>query len=516
MNGRQIFLACFLALILALTVFSEPLSKAFDSWRMRGCDYVKDIDAYALAVNPTNGDLWGTSHDRLFRFDGNDWQFYNVSSLQYDYVLDAFIVFDSQGRMWQGGHDGIGVFDGKNWIFYNERDWGLPDTVVTTIAFDPTGKPWIGLSADIVAPEGICGGISIFDNQRWMTYRFSDSSSIGPGCQNIQLIQFDSSGRAWLGLWNSTIMVLEKTQGEDFQAAIPGGPSFSLTTRSTGYFALPEESFPDEDEAGPVVIQNFYTNSKVYNVVTSDGRLVDEIRSIIFDKRGNIWVNSEAGLYQFKDSEFNLVRAPASSTVMDPQGNLWSIGQGISQYNGASWKTYRAGNSCIGNENIQSITFDNHGRAWVDLFPTIYENKFSLITFDQPPSRVPDVLLRLRAVFLPPINAWTRWVGPVILGSIWLLILCGGKWPALTFPLFNIILALASERTHTGQYYSIFVFELLTLFSLGAGLIDIISHRREEKRDFWKIARPGFYGTVVGLLLLFIAGILWRVFGPSS
>lgn len=515
MKARQIFLGCFLAAIIGLIVFYEPLNTVFDAWRMRRCKRVKDIDAYTLAVNPVNTDLWGTSYNSLFRFDGKDWKTYNVPSLQAGYVLDAFIVFDSQGRMWQGGHDGIGIFDGKNWIFYNEQDWGLPDTVVTSIAFDPIGKPWVGLSADISAPQDTCGGISVLDDQRWLTYQFSDTASLGPGCQNVQVIQFDSTGRAWVGLWNSTIVILEKAQGEDFQAAIPGGPQFSLTTKSTGYFSIPEESFPDEDDPGPVVIKDFYTNSQVYNV-TSDELMVDEIRSIIFDKRGNTWINSDSALYQFKDSKFDLVHAPASRTVLDAQGNLWSIGQGISKYNGKSWKTYHAGNSCIGNENVQSITFDNNNRAWVDLFPTISENNFSLITFDQSPPRVPDVLLRLRAIFLTPINAWTRWNGPIILGSVWLLILCGAKWPALAFPLLNIVLALASERIHSGQYYSILVFELITLFSVGGWFLDAIIHREKEKRSLWENVRPGLYGTLVAWLLLLIAGALWRIFGPSS
>lgn len=515
MNMRQMFLGCFLALIIVLIVFYEPLNTAFDAWRIRGCERVKDVDAYALAVNPVNGDLWGTSYDSLFRFDGKDWLTYKVPSLQAGYVLDAFIVFDSQGRMWQGGYNGVSVFDGKNWTFYNKGDWGLPDTVVTSIAFDPTGKPWVGLSADIVAPQDTCGGISVLDDQRWLTYQFSATSSIGPGCQNVQVIQFDSSGRAWVGLWNSTIVILEKTQGEDLQAAIPGGPTFSLTTKSTGYFSIPEESFPDKSDAGPVVIKDFYTNSHDYPL-TNDGRVVNQIRSIIFDKRENTWINSDNALYQFKDGKIDLVHAPASHTVMDVQGNLWSIGQGISKYNGKSWKTHHAGNSCIGNENVQSITFDNNNRAWVDLFPTTSENNFSLITFDQPPPRVPDLLLRLRAIFLSPVNSWLRWIGPIILSIVWLLILLGAKWPALTFPILNIILALASERIHTGQYYSIWVFEIITLFSLSGSLLNSIIYKEKEPMGFWKTARPGFYGTLIGLLLLFIAGVLWRIFGPSS
>jgi hypothetical protein len=96
------------------------------------------------------------------------------------------------------------------------------------------------------------------------------------------------------------------------------------------------------------------------------------------------------------------------------------------------------------------------------------------------------------------------------------LILLGAKWPAFTFPLLNITLALATERIHQGQYYSIFTFELVTLFSLGGGLIHALVKRRERKIGFWKNAAPGFYGTLICIVLLLIAGILWNLFGPSS
>jgi hypothetical protein len=151
----------------------------------------------------------------------------------------------------------------------------------------------------------------------------------------------------------------------------------------------------------------------------------------------------------------------------------------------------------------------------VSQFPT-FEQGFTLSTFDLPPHRVPDALLRLRTIFLPPSNPWLRWIGPVILGSAWLLILLGAKWPALTFPLLNIALALASERIHNGQYNSTFEFELITLFSLGGGLVDAIANGQERKEGFWKNTAPGLYGTLICWLLLLIAGILRRIFGPSS
>ena len=514
MNARQIFLWYFLALIVVQIVFYEQLNTVFDSWRMKGCVPVKDIDAYDLAVNPVNGDLWGISSDSLFQFDGQEWQIHKVSSLKEDYLLGAFIVFDPQGRLWQGGDDGVGVFDGHNWIFYTERDWGLPDTDVTSIAFDPTGKPWVGLSANSISPQNTCGGVGVLDGQRWLTYRFEDTSSVGPGCQSVQSIQFDSSDRAWIGLWNGTIMILERTQDETFQAVIPGGPVFSSTARGTGYFLIPEESFPNEDDKGPVVIKNFSTKPQIYSLA-NDGFGVSAIRSIIFDKRGNAWIISENKLYQFHNGKFALARSPAARTVMDPHGNLWSFGQGISVYNGKNWRTYRAGNSCIGNEDVRAIAFDNNNRAWVAQFPT-FEQGFTLSTFDLPPHRVSDAFLRLRTIFLPPSNPWLRWIGPVILGSAWLLILLGAKWPALTFPLLNIALALASERIHNGQYNSTFVFELITLFSLGGGLVAAIANGQERKEGFWKNTAPGLYGTLICWLLLLIAGILRRIFGPSS
>jgi hypothetical protein len=514
MNARQIFLWYFLAIIIVLIVFYEQLNTAFDSWRMEGCEHVKDIDAYALTVNPVNGDLWGISYDNLFQFDGRDWRTHQVPSLQAGYASEAFIVFDPRGAMWQGGWKGVGVFDGQDWIFYKEQDWGLPHTVVTSIAFDPTGKPWVGLSATGASPQRTCGGVSILDGQRWITYRFENRPMVGPGCQSVQSIQFDTSGNAWLGLSNSAIMVLEKTRDKTFQAAVPGEPMFSSTVRTTGYFLIPEESFPKEGDKGPVVIKDFSSSPLVLNM-TIDGYSVSTIRSILFDKQGNKWINADDGLYQLRDDSVVPAWSPATRTVIDAQGNLWSIGQGVGMYNGRIWQTYRAGNSCIGNEDVRAIAFDKNNRGWVARISP-FEQEFSLSTFDQLPHRVPDVLLRLRAIFLPPPNPWLRWVGPVILSGVWSLIFLGAKWPALTFPLLNMVLALLSERIHQGQYNPTLLFEAITLFSLGGGWVDVIARREKEKRGFWENAAPGFYGTLVGGLFLFTTFLLWKRFGPSS
>jgi hypothetical protein len=331
----------------------------------------------------------------------------------------------------------------------------------------------------------------------------------------VQEIQFDPAGRLWVGMWNSSLLAVEKTQDVKFQNATPGGPALSSLMHGTGYFAVPQDLLPGQNDQGPIVIKDFYAKSRAY-FVTHDDRMVDEFHSITFDRNGEMWLNADDGLYRLKDDKFELVRTRSSRTAIDPQGNVWSIGRVVSRYDGTNWMTFQAGNSCLGDENVHSMAFDNHGRAWAALFPSYAENSFSLITFDKLPPRIPDLLLRLQVIFFPPYTSWIRWIGPLILGFTWLLIFLGAKWPALTFPVLGIVLALASEKNQQGQYYSLLLFETLTLFSLGAGLVDIVAHPQRKERDFWKWARPGLYGVLVGFLALLIVFMLWRIFGPSS
>jgi hypothetical protein len=513
MRTRQILSWCFLALSLALIVFHEPLNTAFDSWRMRGCERIKNLDAYDLKANPVTGDIWGISYDSLFQFDGRKWQFYKVPSLKEGYVIDAFIVFDSHGRLWQGGWDGASIFDGEQWTTYRQEAWGLPDTAVTSIAFEPDGKPWVGLSPTGASPEGTCGGVSILDGGRWMTYRFGKSSTIGIGCLGVQAIQFDASGNPWIGLSNGVVLPLEQAVDEVSQSALPGGPAFSSTRKSTGYFLIPEDAFPAEDVRGPVVLDDFSIKSPRSHPFLQ-GFSTNPIRSILFDEQGSVWILAGETLYRYRDRIVLPVRSPVTKLVKDLHGNLWAVGRGVSMYDGKKWLTYDTGDSCIGNEDVGAIAFDKSNRAWVSRFPYSADG-ISISTFDRPPPRVSDVLLRLRALFLPPGNSWPRWVGPILLAGTWLLILLGAKWPAFTFPVLTMILALASERTLTAQYYSIFVFEWITLFSLGGGLVHVIKNQKGEE-GFWKNAAPGFYGAVIGLMFYFIVSVLWLRFGPSS
>ena len=514
MNARQILLWYLLALIIAQILFYEQLNNAFDSWRMQGCEQVWDIDAYDLKINLVNGDLWGIRYDSLFQYDGSQWYFHNVPSLKPGYVTDAFITFDPEGRMWQGGQNGVSVFADGHWTYYEAKDWGLAHTVVTSIAFEPDGKPWVGLSASFDAPQELCGGVSILDAGRWITYAFKDISTSGPGCQNVQSIQFDSSGNAWVGLSNGTLMILESKQDEGVQNALPGGPVFSSTLKSTGYFQVPEQSLPNADDTGPIVITDFSTGALVIPL-THDRWVVGAIHSILFDKHGDPWINAGESLYQLTDDSLILARFPSTRAAIDAEGNVWSVGQGVSVYDGSGWKIYHAGNSCIGNEDVHAIAFDKNNRGWFARFPHLGQ-EFSLSIFEQPPHRVPDVILRLRAIFLPPTNPWLRWLGPVLLIGAFFLVLSGAKWPAFIFPFLNIVLALVNEKLVHGQYSPSFIFEYLTFCSLVGGLIGAIIQRRKMRDGFWKNIMPGLYGTLIGALVLMIAGVLFNLFWSSS
>src|SRR5215207_9690660 len=156
----------------------------------------------------------------------------------------AAIVQDRRGFMWFGTKDGLNRYDGYQFVVFRHDPFdstSISDSEITAIFEDSRGRLWIGTRG---------GGVNRFDRNREHFERIAT----GPA-RNITAITEDSSGGVWVG-----------SSGEGL---------YRLTTGETG--AVTTERF---------------THSPADSSSLSD----DHVRAVLVDRRGVLWVGTEAGL----------------------------------------------------------------------------------------------------------------------------------------------------------------------------------------------------------------------------
>jgi ligand-binding sensor domain-containing protein len=93
-------------------------------------------------------------------------------------------------------------------------------------------------------------------------------------------------------------------------------------------------------------------------------------RNIIQDKKGNIWIASWDGIFQYDGKSFTNITSKVSSArffsvLEDRKGNLWfgSIGSGVLLYDGKSFKNFTTKGGLAGND-VTCIYEDKTGNLW--------------------------------------------------------------------------------------------------------------------------------------------------------
>ena len=93
-------------------------------------------------------------------------------------------------------------------------------------------------------------------------------------------------------------------------------------------------------------------------------------RTIIQDRKGNIWIASFGGVFRYDGKSFTNVAGKVSSArffsvLEDRKGNLWfgSIGSGVYYYDGRSFQNFTTKDGLVNNE-ITCIYEDKTGNIW--------------------------------------------------------------------------------------------------------------------------------------------------------
>jgi ligand-binding sensor domain-containing protein len=108
------------------------------------------------------------------------------------------------------------------------------------------------------------------------------------------------------------------------------------------------------------------------------------VRSIIQDKKGNIWMASWEGIFRYDGKSFTNITDKVSSArffsvLEDSKGNFWfgTIGEGAYYYDGKSFKNFTTHEGLLNNE-VTNIYEDKKGNIWFGVSggASCYNGKF--------------------------------------------------------------------------------------------------------------------------------------------
>ncbi len=284
--------------------------------RIGAADGLRGLPIRSIAVSAENT-LWIGTNNGFATFEGNKLNFVGRQNGSPLHDVRS-ILEDREGTIWIGGFGGLAAFRGRAFTVYTEKE-GLPSNIVRPVIRTADGTLWTGTQQ----------GLARFNKDGIETFLKED----GLPHDHCQILMEDRTGRLWLG-----------------------------TLGGLGYF-----------------------DGKGFQKAAEICKFGKEVRGLVEDLAGNIWCTvREKGLFRKTAGEdtFRPVDVKGQKIILAPMAvdranNVWvSGGNGLSRWNGKSWKTFTTADGLAGNEPY-FLCRDLEGKIWFG-----YNGNFGLTVYD--------------------------------------------------------------------------------------------------------------------------------------
>jgi ligand-binding sensor domain-containing protein len=238
--------------------------------------------SYALAAEPrTAGVAPRSVHAQHGYARVTDLKFTHLTTndgLSQGYVVD--ILQDRRGFMWFATRDGLNRYDGYSFVVYKHdpNDPGsLSSNFIQDLMEDDHGDLWVATN----------NGVNRFDptSERCTRYLHDPNDPDTLGGASVKSVAQDRHGHLWFGTEDGGLDRLDPKLGT-------------------------------------------FTHHRS----DSEGRLIGRITQVIEDRRGDIWLASERGLFHLDQQAGTIARRPAASSSLsadsvyeDEAGDLWLL-----------------------------------------------------------------------------------------------------------------------------------------------------------------------------------------------
>lgn len=284
------------------------------------------------------------------------------------------IFQDHNGFMWFGTYDGLNRYDGYDFkVFRNvlEDTNSLPHNFIYVITEDSSYNLWIGTGQGIAIYDLVTGKFHLASYQR------QHNGPINPITFHVSSMAVDKAGNVYVGTNGNGLMVAKKDSRVAKQIPLLDHGSSTIAYNVTSIRM---------DRTGKVWLFIAHTglcqfNDKTQQIVPVNAQLSDAA-ALQFDKKGNLWIGTPAGLYQYqlashslqlKYTRQNSNRQPnrITSLLVDNDDNIWvgmhGGGAVVLDQQNLTIKQLHAGDSPyeLSGEMVSSIYEDRDGRKWI-------------------------------------------------------------------------------------------------------------------------------------------------------
>jgi signal transduction histidine kinase/ligand-binding sensor domain-containing protein len=265
------------------------------------------------------------------------------------------IIEDRDGRIWAGTNQGLSIIEGDKIINFTE-DNGLPYSTIRGLTEMSNGDVWVGTDKE---------GIVIFRDQQPDQYLHSKDGLSGLFPQYFAEHPFD--GSIWIAHHGSGLDVYRNGNIETI-------------TEQDGLLSdyLTFVGFSEDGTAyiGHETGMSVLTERKVQTIdEETDGVFQTAIVTVNQSKDGAVWLGTDGnGFSYLSDDSWEVLEYPpnitngyASTSAIDPDGNIWfsTQGTGIVKIENQKITNHISTDDGLINDFARGMDFDNEGTLWL-------------------------------------------------------------------------------------------------------------------------------------------------------
>lgn len=348
-------------------------------------------EAITALVVDRDGHLWaGTKQGLVEDPLGKAIRYTTKQGLPHDLIICLYQ--DSAGAIWIGTAGGVARFRDGHFASLTSEE-GLSAPAIEAFAEDREGSVWIGTNG---------GGLDRLREGKVVSY----TALHGLINENIYSVCGRAGGGLWVGTENGQVYTFHDgrfTRLNDRGTIDPtivrslcvdhSGGLWIATERGLYRYAndriisygsrdgLPDSAvrviFEDSDNRMLFGTEGaglcLFEGGVFRRITRRDGLANDQIREIIQDRNGDIWIGTYGGLSRLRNGTFqNFTTADGLSSnhvrslYADADGNLWigTYGGGLYRYRNGRFNHYSVRDGLY-NDVVYQIVEDSHGRLWM-------------------------------------------------------------------------------------------------------------------------------------------------------
>jgi ligand-binding sensor domain-containing protein/tRNA A-37 threonylcarbamoyl transferase component Bud32 len=245
------------------------------------------VDNVRTVFQGSDGRIWlGTVSGGLVRYkDGRFTAFGLEQGLKSEHIWT--LAQGGDGSLWIGTYGGgLHRMKGDRIVTVYNTSSGLSNNVVRAVYVDQTGKVWVGTNG---------GGVDVLDPETGTFTNYSRKNGLSGNF--VYAISGSSSGTVWIGTYSGSL--------NRFKAGI-----FSIYGEKEGLKGYAIWSiYPEPGDDGSVWLGTDggglvrLKNGTFKYFTARDGMYSNLAFTVLEDKRGNLWMNCNKGIYSVKKSD---------------------------------------------------------------------------------------------------------------------------------------------------------------------------------------------------------------------